>query len=256
MNASWNCRTNEHLRAVCRARSRRRATGLAMRTALPVLLSLAPSVAALASTVCQQIHEHDALLLIDAQNCFIEQRPVRAGVVPRYDLASSAALLVDSETIGMGSLMVPGSSGVIDVMNDWIRFFAGNSHPERVYATLDFHPVEHCSFCDTHNGGIADLEYCVRGAYEDLTHLAPTFNASHRCRDPISQSAFEEGSYFQWPAHCVAGSAFARFDPYLELPDEATVVKLGVEVMLDSALGPAMACDGLRWPAMACGGLR
>ena len=186
------------------------------------------------SAVCQQPGAADALLLIDPQNCFLEARAVRTGEATAYSLTGS---LVSGSSLKAGTLSVAGSSSIIDVMNAWIAFWNASAAP--VFATLDYHPPGHCSFCNVHDVGIDPGTYCVRGLYDDREVYHPGFNHSHRCQDEISTTAYAGGQYFQWPSHCVAGTEDARFDPYLHLPDHTTVVKLGVALDRDeySAFG-------------------
>ena len=76
--------------------------------------------------------------------------------------------------------------------------------------------------------------YCIRGIGQDAerTYQA-TFNVSHICLDAISMQDYASASYFQWAPHCVAGSSGARIDPYVRLPLDSIVVKLGTEATRD-----------------------
>ena len=172
---------------------------------------------------------HDALLLIDIQNCFMEQRVVRSGQSPSYTLNPSWQ---NAGTIPAGQLPVPDSAAVVDTANAWLSYVSG--YGGTVIATLDYHPPFHCSFCDIHDNGIASGTYCVTGAGQSPEVYELSFNESHVCRDEISASDYSAGQYFQWARHCVAGTDGARLDPYLSpLPDETVVVKLGTEEMRD-----------------------
>lgn len=203
-----------------------------MRRVVPLLLLGLPVAEPLPeeSSKCNRLGPSDALIVVDVQNCFMESRPTRVGAAPEFALPGGW-----SSTIPAGSLQVPGSSGIIDVINGWIDFAAAGS----VYATLDYHPADHCSFCHTHGGGVAAGTYCVTGVAQSPEVYAPSLNLTHRCRDAISEADFLTASYFQFPQHCVAGTMGARFDPYLRLGPDTTVLKLGLEEMRDeySAFG-------------------
>lgn len=92
---------------------------------------------------------HDALLLVDVQRDFLPG----------------------------GALAVPRGDEIVPVLAACIQKFTDRRLP--VYASRDWHPVDHCSF--RVSGG-------------------------------------------EWPVHCVAGSAGARFDAALELPADVTIV--------------------------------
>jgi len=179
----------------------------------------------LGSRACQELHSFDALLLINPQNSFLEQRPKRLNTPSAYTFTGN--------TIGPGSRPLPRSARVIDVMNTWIALFGVHSRGLNVYVSLDYHPPDHCSFCDISRGGINTGTYCVRGISHDLEIYVPSFNVSHRCLDSVSIADYQTAGYFQWPAHCVAGTLDARVDPYLQVPPDARVVKLGVQAMYD-----------------------
>ena len=182
------------------------------------------------STACQSFQPHDAVVLIDIQNCFMEQRAVRWGQSPSYPLDADWQ---STGTIPAGPLWVSDSTAVVDTANAWLSFVAG-SGGGTVIATLDYHPPGHCSFCDAHHDGIESGIYCVTGVAHSTEEYKLSFNVSHRCKDAISESDYLSAQYFQWRHHCVAGSVGARFDPYLNpLPADAVVVKLGTEEMYD-----------------------
>ena len=133
------------------------------------------------------------------------------------------------DTLTQGSLQVTGSSLIIPVLNDWVDAAAGG----RTLATMDYHPEYHCSFCKTHEGGILPGSYCL-SAFGSL----PVPDS--RCVDAISEESFFRSNptaYYQWPSHCVAGTFGARFEPYLNLPNDTTVVKLGTGARRDSYSG-------------------
>ena len=45
-----------------------------------------------------------------------------------------------------GPLAVPGSSGIVDVANEWLAL--ADQGGSRIYATIDWHNAHHCSFCE------------------------------------------------------------------------------------------------------------
>jgi len=201
------------------------------------------SAALSASRQCQVFGPRDAILLVDPQNCFMENRTVNGSVEAAYPLdgadvnpgatGQSNFSHYDAQRIGDtltdGSLKVAGSSLIIPVLNDWVDAAAGG----RTLATMDYHPEYHCSFCKTHEGGILPGSYCL-SAFGSL----PVPDS--RCVDAISEESFFRSNptaYYQWPSHCVAGTFGARFDPYLNLPNDTTVVKLGTGSGRDSYSG-------------------
>ena len=184
------------------------------------------------STRCTTIWPTDALLLMDIQNCFMEKRSVQS-VQPEYELTQASDIdpddldaQVDNGTIAAGALRVLGSTDIISVANAWIDLMGDDN---LIYATLDYHPTKHCSFCNAHSGGIQPGSYCISGAGS-----TGNLNASHRCHDRVSEDDYLRASYYQWPAHCVAGTFGARLDPYLRVPNHTTVVKLGTSSTRDS----------------------
>ncbi|KAL1512253.1 hypothetical protein AB1Y20_005515 [Prymnesium parvum] len=190
------------------------------------LVSFLPTCWAANSSVCTTFAPTDALLLFDPQNCFMEERLLDLSASLSYQVPNGS-LTNGGKSISAGPLFVSGSSEITTVMNEWIAY-ASASGNGTIFATLDWHPEFHCSFCNIHKGGIASGTFCLRGS-----STVDDFNKSHRCTDAISDSAYSDNLYFQWPEHCVAGSFGARFDPYLQLPDSTLVIKLGTELMQD-----------------------
>jgi len=74
--------------------------------------------------------------------------------------SGDALVIVDlqNDFLTGGSLAVPGGDGVIPVLNVWIRRFRAAGQP--IFATRDWHPVDHCSFLD--RGGPWPA-HCVAG---------------------------------------------------------------------------------------------
>ena len=62
--------------------------------------------------------ENDALVIVDVQNDFLQG----------------------------GALAVDDGAAVIPVINDYIQLFSARSMP--IFATRDWHPMNHCSFAD------------------------------------------------------------------------------------------------------------
>ena len=177
------------------------------------------------SSVCMAFGPTDALLLFDPQNCFIEQRSFHSGEAS-YTIPARF-LTGDGASITAGPIPIDGSGSIVALMNDWLVYVASNAGTDgnaTVFATMDYHPPLHCSFCNANTGGIAAGTFCLRGA-----DTVDAFNGSHRCKDEISDEDFTNNEYYQWPFHCTAGEFGARFDPYLRLPADAVVIKLGTD---------------------------
>lgn len=197
----------------------------AARSCVVVVVALAVRVSAGVSSVCASLRSTDAILVVDLQNCFLVTRPVRSDVAPAYEIEA------DWTSLPKGRLNVPDTETIVDTANAWLRLAKDSN--ALVFATLDWHPARHCSFCTSGQNtnaseGIAIGSACIRGS------LSAAIDDSPRCQDAVSEAAYNLQSYFQWPRHCEAGSFDARFDPYLEMPDDATVVKLGVYQEQDS----------------------
>ena len=199
-----------------------------VRSAVPMFL-LAAAVggagATRVSSECSRLHPTDAVLLIDMQNCFMEERPVRDGGTPGYGL--DASMMVANGTLRAGPLQVADSSSIIDVGNEWMDLAA--SAGAQVLITLDWHPADHCSFCNVQYGGVSPPFFCYSGSV-----IVHAYNASLRCIDAVSERDWSAQQYYQWSSHCVAGSFGARLDPYLRPPADAMFIKLGVHHSRDS----------------------
>ena len=187
------------------------------------------------SPKCSQLGSTDGVLFVDPQNCFMEKRPAaQSGVTPAYPIPGSAT---DGSSITDGPLRVLGSAEIIPVMNSW----ASLAHASGAHSllSLDYHPPQHCSFCYTASSpyntsspsGISAGSACLSGAF---TEANDGLGVNFKCNDSISLRDRTITNYWQWPEHCVAGTFGARLDPYLQLPSETTVVKLGVSQFQDS----------------------
>jgi len=203
---------------------------------------------------CLELGASDALLILDVQNSFLEQRSIRPGVSTGYDISADTS----NGTLLRGALSVSNSSGIIDIINSWIQRRQVDDQNASIIATLDYHPPGHCSFCDVVNGGIDPLttegllQFCLQGRQTwslDQSAGAVHLNDSHRCRDAVSETSWDASLYYQWPIHAVAGTFDARFDPYLRLPNDTVVFKLGTRLMEDSY----SAFDGGRRSSAAAG---
>jgi nicotinamidase-related amidase len=203
---------------------------------------------------CLELGASDGLLILDVQNAFMEERSVQRGVRPSYNTSAGAS----NGTLPRGALSVSNSSGIIDTINAWIERRNDDGKDAAIIATLDYHPPGHCSFCDVANGGIDPLtaegllQFCLQGRQTwslDETAGAVHLNDSHRCRDAVSEASWDASLYYQWPIRAVAGTFDARFDPYLQLPEDTVVFKLGTQVTADSY----SAFDGGRRSSAAAG---
>ncbi|KAK3279895.1 hypothetical protein CYMTET_12245 [Cymbomonas tetramitiformis] len=192
---------------------------------LPAILLAGGCVSDGISPDCLKISATDGLLVIDIQNSFSEEYDVSASGAPEYSIPPED-LSADGRHILPGSLAVPNSSEIIEPINKWMKSFA--SAGAAVFASLDWHPEPHCSFC--RNGtSTSNPEYyhphgavCV-GVGKDVK----SFNATGRCTDDVAIDAYNENELVQWPDHCLHGHFAARFHPYLQVPKSTIVVKKG-----------------------------
>eukprot|EP00967_Tisochrysis_lutea_P033599 scaffold40016_cov27-Tisochrysis_lutea.AAC.1 len=197
------------------------------------------------SSTCTRLGRRDALLLLNLQNAYLDERPLSSlSSASSYSLSGWAHERPDGTVVlPRGRLAVDGSAHLIATVNSWLSTREEDGGHASVIALIDYHPPGHCSFCDVDHGGIAPLtpagllQYCVMGAQtwsNDGTAGTVHLNDSHRCGDSASIEAYEERLYYQWPYHAVAGTIDARFDPFLNLPNETVVFKLGTPLMEDS----------------------
>jgi len=174
---------------------------------------------------------NDAILIIDVQNGFLPLRLPPEGYtavqnIPLSELDSHGNLLA-------GTLAVNFADEIIPVINDWMAFFVNISEPRpRVMASLDWHPQDSCSFCsnDTICTGLG-VDHC--GLEGDENADCP-LSLRTRCMDTVSVYDYMHNKYVQWPPHCIQTSWSAEFDPYLQIPRDAVVVKKGFLVQNDS----------------------
>jgi len=118
------------------------------------------------------------------------------------------------------------------VINDWINNFTAVE--ARVMASLDWHPSNSCSFCSSGQicGGLG-VTQCGLDGTQNPPPTCPV-SLTHRCMDSVSVSDYMDNVYVQWPSHCVQGTWSAQFDSYLQIPEQAIVVKKGFLVQNDS----------------------
>lgn len=206
-----------------------------------LLASLAPPASAI-SQRCLEFGPQDAILVVDPQNCFMNKRPVNEAwpleyQVPKASCGTNTTTPAgfvnwdsrggDDGQICAGGLWVSNAAEIIPVVNEWLN--TTDQTPSQIFMTLDYHPDFHCSFCDTYTEGILPTTYCISG--NGSVKQAPP----QRCMDAISESDYSTvAPYYQWPAHCVAGTFGARVDPHIQVPNRTVVIKLGTEQMSDS----------------------
>lgn len=184
------------------------------------------ATSAFGNPACDEITSEDALFVVDFQNDFMAPVPVRSSP-PNYDISGH----VVNGSIQGGSLAVGGTDELIDPINKWISYF--NERGGQVFASLDWHPSNHCSFCRNGTASSNPGGYHPDGAF-CAPLPQPGFNATGRCVDSVAVADWNRGTLAQWPTHCVETSFGARFQPYLALPANATVVKKGWDVRNDT----------------------
>lgn len=115
----------------------------------------------------------------------------------------TAAILVvvdiQNDFCSGGALAVPDADAVVPIVNGLMREF------RRVVLTQDWHPPGHVSFASSHLG---------QQAYSRIT--------------------LPYGEQVLWPDHCVECTAGAAFHRGLDVPANATIVRKGVHVGIDS----------------------
>ncbi|GAB5371754.1 hypothetical protein AAMO2058_001607000 [Amorphochlora amoebiformis] len=187
-----------------------------------VILGLLSAKIASGKHIACGITPRDGLVIVDFQNDFMQAQPVRQGVSPNYDITD----YLDStgRSIKPGSLAVNGTADIVTPINRWIESF--NANGARIFASLDWHDSNHCSFC---RNGTMYPHGAVCGPLPQAG-----FNATGRCNDSVAIADYGRGSLMQWPDHCVQDRFGSRFQPYLKLPKNTTVVKKGWDVDLDN----------------------
>ena len=116
-------------------------------------------------------------------------------------MSNTALILVDiqNDFCAGGALEVPGGEQIVVPVNQLMQRF------DNVIATQDWHPADHFSFADNHQGmeafGVIEASY---------------------------------GSQVLWPRHCVQGSQGAAFHPALNLEPVQAVIRKGFRSTIDS----------------------
>lgn len=126
----------------------------------------------------------------------------KAGSVPGLPADDRSVLvLVDLQVdfLPGGALAVPGGHEVLPVANRLAPAF------RNVVLTQDWHPADHVSFADNHEG-----------------------------RAPFESIDLPYGPQVLWPVHCVQDSIGARFSAHLEAPHAQLVVRKGHHRHIDS----------------------
>lgn len=168
----------------------------------------------------------DGLMIVDVQNSFLPERIIPSNT--NYNIPSNAKTQ-DGLSIAAGSLAVNGGDKIIPIINDWITAF--HEKGAKIYASLDWHPADSCSFSST--GGAAfnlGVKKCTDSGNND--ECPSSFIT--RCQDEESKLSWNANQYSQWPSHCVQKEFGARFDPSLNIPKEAIVIKKGIFTENDS----------------------
>eukprot|EP00656_Telonema_subtile_P010963 TRINITY_DN1535_c0_g1_i1.p1 TRINITY_DN1535_c0_g1~~TRINITY_DN1535_c0_g1_i1.p1 ORF type:complete len:327 (-),score=64.46 TRINITY_DN1535_c0_g1_i1:215-1195(-) len=174
-----------------------------------------------AESACTDITPEDALFIVDTQNSFIEEYPI--GASPQYPIPDDWKT-PDGSSIKPGALAVGNSSQIIDGINSWIDYFTASNG--RVFASLDWHPTDHCSFCRNGTASTNPSGFHPEGGVCAALPV-PGFNDTGRCQDRVAQADYAKHALTQWPDHCVQSTFGARFSPFLRVPPNATVVKKG-----------------------------
>jgi len=108
--------------------------------------------------------------------------------------AGDALLIVDvqNDFLPGGSLAVPGGDEVVPVLNRYLKFFAAQDFP--VYATRDWHPLQHCSF--KAQGGTWP-QHCVAGTHGAKFAAALQLPPSATIISKATQPEYDAYSGFQ-----------------------------------------------------------
>ena len=98
-----------------------------------------------------------------------------------------------------GALAVAGGDEIVAPINAMMDDY------DAVVLTQDWHPAEHSSFADNHDGA-----------------------------EPFSTVTMDYGTQVLWPSHCVIGSAGAAFHPGLALDRADLILRKGFRAGIDS----------------------
>jgi len=170
----------------------------------------------------------------------MESYTIPKGHKPNYNITDH---VTHGNKIRAGSLAVGNTSAIIEPINEWIRYF--NENGGKVFASLDWHPRDHCSFCRNGSASTNPGGYKPHGG---VCGPLPQhgFNDTGRCQDNVAQDDYMNKALLQWPDHCLESDFGARFQPFLTLPENATVVKKGWDATMDtySAFGGTESVQG------------
>jgi len=121
-----------------------------------------------------------------------------AGIAPNE---RDALLVIDVQNCFMpgGSLAVAGGNEIVPVINRLARKFAN------VVLTQDWHTPHHASFASAHPG-----------------------------KQPFETIQMPYGPQILWPDHCVQGTAGAKLDKNLDIPQAELIVRKGYHREIDS----------------------
>ena len=109
---------------------------------------------------------------------------------------------VQNDFLPGGSLPVPGSEGIVSVINEIQDKF------DLIIATQDWHPPKHMSFA-SNNGGMKTFDEIM----------------------------LDDQKQVLWPDHCVQGSKRAEFHPDLKMNKVELIIRKGMDPEIDSYSG-------------------
>ncbi|TCM68701.1 nicotinamidase/pyrazinamidase [Acinetobacter calcoaceticus] len=98
-----------------------------------------------------------------------------------------------------GHLAVAGADHIIPVINQLALYF------DNVILTQDWHPADHISFAQNHQG-----------------------------KQPFESIKLSYGTQVLWPSHCVQGSLDAELHPDLDIPTAQLIIRKGFHKHIDS----------------------
>jgi nicotinamidase-related amidase len=178
---------------------------------LPVLVSL------LILGKCSRISKHDALLVMNLQNDFMEPMLYNHDTIPEYPIPDDQLFEWHGHNYTKpGALAVNHTTEIIEPINSLMRMFEKNGAP--VVLSMNWHPENHCSFC--RNGTEPTHDFCGPFGYD-----SKDFNITTACHDRISRKLLEYHMLMQFPDNCIQNDYGSRFSPYLEVSESMTVVK-------------------------------
>jgi nicotinamidase/pyrazinamidase len=98
-----------------------------------------------------------------------------------------------------GNLAVANADQIIPIINKLAEYF------ENIVITQDWHPENHISFAENHNG---------KQAFETIE--------------------LDYGTQVLWPSHCIQGTQDAELHPDLNLPSAQLIIRKGFHSHIDS----------------------